>query len=84
MGDEARFDDRFRRRLPRIIAASAVMGGALWGGALLLGPWLGMDGLRWIALALLVGIGIASYGAAVLIFRAFRIADLKAALRRQR
>ena len=84
MGDEARFDERFRRRLPRILAACAVMGVALWGGTLLLGPWLGMEGLRWLALAALIAIGMASYGGAILLFRAFRIADLKAALRRQR
>jgi putative peptidoglycan lipid II flippase len=84
MGDEARFDTRFLRRLPRIIAACALMGAALWGGRILLDPWLAMQGLRWIALAALVGLGIASYGAGIVLFRAFSLSDLKAALRRQR
>lgn len=84
MGDEARFDDRFRKRLPRIIAASAVMGAALWGGAILLGPALGTPVWRYAALAALVAIGMAAYGLAALALGAMRPSDLRAALRRQR
>ena len=84
MGTSARFDAQFRTRLPRIVLASGVMGAALWGGTLLLGPMLGVQGWRYAGLAALVGIGIATYGAAGLAFGAFRIADLRSALRRQR
>ena len=50
MGDEARFDARFLHRLPRILAASAVMGAALYAGNILLDPWLATHGLRYACL----------------------------------
>lgn len=84
MGDEARFDPRFRSRLPRILAASAIMGAVLWGGMVLLGPLLGTEGWRYMALAGLVGLGMASYALAALALGAMRLSDLKSALRRQR
>ena len=84
MGDEARFDDRFRHRLPRIIAASAIMGAALMGAELLLGPAIGTPGWRYAALAALVATGIAAYALSALALGAMRLSDLKAALRRQR
>lgn len=83
MGDEARFDARFLHRLPRILAASALMGGALWGANLLLDPWLATQGLRYAALAILIGVGIASYGVAGTALGAFRLADFRS-LRRRR
>lgn len=84
MGDEARFDDRFRRRLPRIIGAGAIMSAVLWGGTVLLGSMLGTPGWRYLGLAILVSGGMASYLGAVLGLGAFRISDLRSALRRQR
>ncbi len=84
MGDEARFDARFRQRLPRILIACAVMGGALWGGMVALGPMLGTEGWRYAALALLVGLGMATYALAALALGAMRLSDIKSALRRQR
>lgn len=84
MGDEARFDDRFRSRVPRIVLASGIMGAVLWGGMILLGPMLGVPGWRYVGLALLVVLGTAAYAAAALGLGAMRLADLKAALRRQR
>jgi len=84
MGDEARFDDRFRHRLPRIIAASAIMGAALMAAELLLGPAIGTPGWRYAALAALVATGIAAYALSALALGAMRLSDLKAALRRQR
>lgn len=84
MGEEARFDARFRQRLPRILIASAVMGGALWFGMVLLGPMLGTEGWRYAALALLVALGMGSYGITALALGAIRLSDLKSALRRQR
>ncbi|MFN4159044.1 MAG: murein biosynthesis integral membrane protein MurJ [Gemmobacter sp.] len=84
MGPEAAFDDRMRRRLPRIIAASLLMGAVLWGAALLLGPALGTPGWRYAALAALIAAGIVAYGAAGTALGAFRPADLRSALRRPR
>jgi putative peptidoglycan lipid II flippase len=84
MGDEARFDDRFRARLPRILLASAIMGGALWVGMMLLGPMLGSRGWRFAALGLLVALGMGTYALSALALGAMRLSDLKAALRRQR
>lgn len=84
MGEEARFDARFRQRLPRIVVASLVMGAALWAGMVLLGPMLGTPLWRYAALALLVAIGMAAYAAAAFGIGAARLSDLRAALKRQR
>ncbi len=82
MGDEARFDDRFRARCWRIIVAALLMGGVLWAGAWLLDPMLRTEGVRYGALALLIGAGIVSYfgiGAAI---GAFRLSDFRSLRRR--
>ena len=83
MGDEARFDARFLHRLPRILAASALMGAALYAGNILLDPWLATHGLRYGALAILITLGIATYGLAGTLLGAFHLSDFRA-LRRQR
>jgi len=82
MGAEARFDERFRSRLPRIVIASALMGLVLWLLALALAPMFQTAGLRYLALALLVAAGMASYAALGQATGAFRYRDLGAALRR--
>lgn len=84
MGAAARFDDRMRRNLPRIIIASALMGGCLWVAALILGPWLETAGWRYPALAALVGIGMICYFGIGALIGAFRLSDFKAAMRRKR
>lgn len=84
MGEEARFDDRFRHRLPRILIASLVMGAALWGAGIALGPALGTPGWRYAALAALCSAGIAAYALSALALGAMRLSDIKSALRRQR
>ncbi len=84
MGPAARFDSRMRQRLPRIVAAAAVMGAVLWGAVIVLNPFLGTDGIRAIALLVLVGIGIVSYFGTGFALGAFRMAEFKAALRRNR
>jgi putative peptidoglycan lipid II flippase len=84
MGPEAAFDDRLRRRLPRILAACAMMGATLWGVAWGLEGPLAEPGWRYPALALLLAAGMASYAGSVLLFRAYRLSDLRAAMRRQR
>jgi putative peptidoglycan lipid II flippase len=61
-------DARLARALPLILLASLVMGAALWFAAAGLASWLGAaSGLvvRLLALAALVGVGLAVYAAAV-------------------
>ncbi len=75
-------DARSRRALPRIAISCLVMGAVLFAGAAWLREALATDYLRYGALALLVGLGAASYGTAVVATGAVRSADLRAALRR--
>ncbi|HKL68207.1 murein biosynthesis integral membrane protein MurJ [Salibaculum sp.] len=82
MGDAALLDARFKRRLWRIVLAALLMGGLLWGAVLLVGPWLGVPTLRYAALALIVGIGIAGYFGIGHLVGAFRLGEFKAAMRR--
>jgi len=82
MGQAARPDDRFRRRLPRMLAATVAMALVLAGLAAWLDGALAAPGLRyWALLALVLG-GMASYGAAALALGALTPADLRAGLRR--
>ncbi|WP_417604209.1 murein biosynthesis integral membrane protein MurJ [Primorskyibacter flagellatus] len=84
MGDVARFDARFRRRIWRICLAAVVMGVILWAAMLVIGPFLGMPGLRYIALIALICVGIVSYFATGQALGAFRLSEFKLALRRRR
>ena len=84
MGPEAHLDARFKARLPRIIAASVLMGGALWLLADLLAPQLAAPALRWGALAMLCGAGMVIYFGTGTLIGAFRLSDFKAALRRKK
>ena len=81
-GDVARFDAQFRDRLWRICLASFVMGVVLWGGTLLLGPYLAISGLRFAALAVLIGLGMGSYALAGQLFGAFSVREMRSAFRR--
>jgi putative peptidoglycan lipid II flippase len=77
-------DAQLRRRLPRLALAALVMGGALVAGESLLEPWLaGAMIQRYLALAVLVGAGIALYGIACFLTGAYRLSDLKALMRRR-
>lgn len=77
-----RADAGLRRRLPRLALAALVMGAALLAGNHLLDPWLGGPMLhRYVALSLLVGAGIALYGAASVAVGAYRLSDIRALLR---
>lgn len=82
MGEVARFDARFHRRIWRIIAASLIMGACLWGAMVVLTPFLGTAGLRYGALALLILVGMISYFGAGQVIGAFRLAEFKRSLRR--
>ncbi|MEP2718680.1 murein biosynthesis integral membrane protein MurJ [Pseudophaeobacter sp.] len=84
MGQAARFDARFRKRIWRILIASLLMGGILLAAAQLLAPWLFSDTIRYPALALLVVLGIVSYFAIGAGIGAFSLADFKFSLRRSK
>ena len=83
MGSVAQFDARFHSRIWRIIVASLLMGVILWfTSAILLGPFLGMAGWRYLALLVLVSTGILSYFGLGQVLGAFRLSDFRGALRR--
>lgn len=84
LGDAAALDERFRHRLPRIIGASLVMGVVLIGATYALDDMLRQPGLRYIALAMLVGLGIATYFGTGHALGAVRLRELKSSMRRQR
>jgi putative peptidoglycan lipid II flippase len=81
-GEIARFDARFHARIWRIILASVLMGVVLQGTVLLLSPFLGMAGWRYLALAILVMAGIISYFGIGQLVGAFRLAEFRRAMRR--
>ncbi|MEX0303690.1 MAG: murein biosynthesis integral membrane protein MurJ, partial [Leisingera sp.] len=84
MGEEARFDARFRSRAWRILAASAVMGAVLYGAAAW-GSWLfQLDYWRYLSLLCLVALGGAVYFAAGQILGAFRLSEFRRALSRRK
>jgi putative peptidoglycan lipid II flippase len=80
-----RLDARVRRRWPRIVLASAIMGAALWWAQDALAPWLDRTiGWQVGALAILVALGLLVYGAAVLGLGAARPGELSGMARRPR
>ena len=82
MGEAATLDDRFKTRLWRILIASGGMGVVLWVVEVILGPYFGTPGLRYIALSALVGSGIVSYFAIGQLVGAFKLHEFRRALRR--
>ena len=71
-------DDRLRRRLPRMILASAVMAAGLWLAARGLGsPLAGDLPGRILALAALVAGGVALFGLCAQVFGAARLGELR-------
>ncbi|MBT9384920.1 murein biosynthesis integral membrane protein MurJ [Pseudooceanicola sp. CBS1P-1] len=83
MGEIARFDDRFRRRAPRILATALIMGAALIPARMLLHGWLHSDFIRYPALIVLIGWGCLVYFAVGPRIGAFTLADFTGALRRR-
>jgi putative peptidoglycan lipid II flippase len=78
-------DEKLRRRLPRIAAASIAMGVALWFIAAALAPWFDARlPLKLAGLAALVFGGLGIYGAIGLVIDAFTLRDLREAFRRPR
>lgn len=84
MGDAARLDARFKARMPRIIAASVLMGLVLWGLSVGLATPLATPGLRTLTLGALVLVAMAVYFATVFAIGGMNWAELHAAVRRQR
>ncbi len=82
MGDASRIDDRLRARLPRILAAAALMGVVLAVAAWALEGPLHAPGLRYLALAALCALGIVTYFGAAFGLGAMTRSDLRGALRR--
>ena len=81
--DFLELDPRNRRRLPRIVAASLIMGAVLWFLQRGLEGWF--DAGLWtaiVALMILVGSGLAVYGICAMALGAARLTDLKAVVRR--
>jgi putative peptidoglycan lipid II flippase len=83
MGEAVHLDDRARRRLPRIIVASLLMGLCLWAGNLVLAPMFGRGGADNLALVILVFIGVVSYFGVAHLVGAVRISELRRSLSRQ-
>jgi putative peptidoglycan lipid II flippase len=82
MGDAASPDAQFRRRLPRILAASALMGAALVIAGRGLAPALADPAWRYAALGALVAAGLATYAVAGIALGAFSPRDLRSLSRR--
>lgn len=77
-------DKRNEKRLIRMLAASAVMAAALEAGRELLDPWLAAPGIRFLALAALIALGILVYAGAAQLLGAAHWHDLRSWLRRGR
>ncbi|MEM9476699.1 MAG: murein biosynthesis integral membrane protein MurJ [Pseudomonadota bacterium] len=82
MGQAATFDDRFRARIWRILAASLIMGAALGGAGYLGAAAFDAGAARYAALAVLVTGGMVVYFGAGQLVGAFRLAELRGALKR--
>ncbi|WP_171208952.1 MULTISPECIES: murein biosynthesis integral membrane protein MurJ [unclassified Ruegeria] len=82
MGEEARFDERFKRRIWRIMAASAGMGVVLYAAIELFGWAFQLEGWRYLALILLIMIAALAYFILGHLLKAFQLSEFKRALRR--
>ena len=82
-GEVVQFDDRFLHRLPRILAASALMGVVLWIVARLLEGPLTTGGIRYLALAGLVTAGGVAYFAFAHLLGAVPLGEIRSAFRRK-
>ncbi len=79
-------DARLKRALPRILVASLIMAGALWFVSAFLAPWLSAGSsvlVRFSALGLLVGAGMAVYFLAAIVLGAVNLAGLKRSFTRR-
>ena len=83
MGDVARFDARFHARIWRIVAAALAMGVVLWGAMTVLSPFFAMQGVRYLALGILVGGGMVAYFGLGQLIGAFQLSQFRRALSRR-
>ncbi|WP_212525030.1 murein biosynthesis integral membrane protein MurJ [Actibacterium sp. MT2.3-13A] len=82
MGAAATLDARLTRRAPRIVIASLLMGACLLAGQAALAPLFAPGAQRYLALLLLVGLGMVSYFGLGHLIGAFRLSDFRQAFRR--
>jgi putative peptidoglycan lipid II flippase len=82
MGEAAKFDARFKRRLWRIVVAALGMGVILFVAATVMQPFFGIATLRYLALLGLVVIGIISYFGIGQLIGAFKVSEFRRTLRR--
>ncbi len=82
MGEEARFDDRFKHRAWRIMAASAGMGVVLFAAIHLFDWAFHVPGWRYLALMLLILVAAVTYFLLGHLLGAFKVSEFKTALRR--
>ncbi len=83
-GDAARVDARFRKRIWRIIAASLLMGVALWFFNIQFSALLSLPWWRGLGLLILMVIGSLVYFGSGQMLGAFKLSEFKAAMRRGR
>ncbi|WP_108860789.1 murein biosynthesis integral membrane protein MurJ [Ruegeria sp. Alg231-54] len=81
-GDEARFDDRFKRRAWRVVAASLGMGAVLFAALHIFGWTFQVPGWRYLALLVLIIVAAATYFFLGHLFKAFELSEFRKALRR--
>jgi putative peptidoglycan lipid II flippase len=82
MGDAGKFDARFKRRLGRIILSALAMGAILFASAAVMTPFFGIATLRYLALLVLVLIGMVGYFGIGHLLGAFKLSEFKRNLRR--
>ncbi len=82
MGDAAKFDARFTKRLGRIILAALGMGAILFATATMMQPYFAVATVRYLALLILIMIGIVSYFSIGHLIGAFKISEFRRNLRR--
>ncbi|MEE9387022.1 MAG: murein biosynthesis integral membrane protein MurJ [Paracoccaceae bacterium] len=82
MGDAAQFDTQFIGRAARMTLASLGMGAVLYLVGFLLEPTFAMVGWRYLGLLVLVASGMASYFVLAQAVGAFRMGEIRGALKR--
>ncbi|WP_271948384.1 murein biosynthesis integral membrane protein MurJ [Ruegeria faecimaris] len=82
MGEEAQFDDRFKNRAWRIIAASLGMGAVLYAAIELFGWAFALEGWRYLALLGLIIVAAVTYFLLGHLIGAFKLSEFRKALRR--
>ncbi|MBE1283629.1 MAG: murein biosynthesis integral membrane protein MurJ [Rhodobacteraceae bacterium] len=83
MGDVARFDTRFRRRIWRMALASLIMGGAVWLFGVFGAVFFTLPGWRYLALLALIILGGVVYFGIGQALGAFRLSEFRQSLRRR-